>query len=214
MVKWETFYDLILPEVPGVSTDLVKLHLRQTAIEFFEESGVFNVMLDPISVNANIAEYDLDNPDSTVDIAQIKQVWFGSKKLDPTTFDELGQAPDTWMDRKAEEPTNYTQEAQNTIRLFPTPTKSLRNGLRVRVALRPSLTAAGLEDWVATKYIQELCAGVKAVLMEMSNKPWSNPGDGAKYRALYESAKTRATVDANKSFTRGTRVQVQLKRII
>lgn len=212
-MKWSGFYDFVLPELNGVPTDLVDIYLRRAAIEFCEETSVYVADHDPISLIKGISEYDLEPPELETDIVMVKKAWVGNTPLDYISQDTLNQRMSYWPSDEATEPTAFTQQTQTSIIVYPKPTESLRNGLKMKVVLRPKLTATQITDWVATKYIQEISDGAKAMLMAMENKPWSSPSGEAKYRAQFEARKTRATIEAIRSFTRASQ-QVQLKRII
>ena len=212
-MKWSAFYDFVLPELNGVPTDLVDIYLRRAAIEFCEETSVYVADHDPISLIKGIAEYDLEAPETETDIVSVKKAWVGNAPIDYLSQDTLNQRMSYWPADEATQPTAFTQQTQTSIIVYPKPTESFRNGLKMKVVLRPSLNATQIADWVATKYIQEITDGAKAMLMAMENKPWSSPSGEAKYRAQFEAGKTRATIEALRSFTRASQ-QVQLKRII
>ena len=212
-MKWSGFYDFVLPELNGVPTDLVDIYLRRAAIEFCEETSVYVSDHDPVSLIKGIAEYDLEPPELETDIVSVKKAWVGDTPIDYLSQDTLNQRMSYWPSDEAARPTAFTQQTQTSILVYPKPTESLRNGLKMKVVLRPSLTATQLTDWMATKYIQEITDGAKAMLMGMENKPWSSPNGEGKYRAQFEAGKTRATIEALRSFTRASQ-QVQLKRIV
>lgn len=212
-MKWSGFYDYVLPELTGVSTDLVDIYLRRAAIEFCEETSVYVADHDPISLVKGIAEYDLEAPENETDIVSVKKAWVGNAPIDYISQDTLNQRQSYWPADEAEQPTAFTQQTQTSLIVYPKPTIALKNGLKMKVVLRPTLTASGIVDWVATKYVQEISDGAKAMLMAMENKPWSSQAGTAVYRAQFEAGKTRATIEALRSFTRASQ-QVQLKRIV
>jgi hypothetical protein len=212
-MKWSGFYDFVLPELNGVPTDLVDIYLRRAAIEFCEETSVYVADHDPISIIKGIAEYDLEPPEAETDIVSVKKAWVNNAPIDYISQDTLNQRMSYWPADEAARPVAFTQQTQTSLLLYPKPTESNKNGLNMKVVLRPSLAASGLTDWMATKYIQEITDGAKSMLMGMENKPWSSQTGEAKYRAQFEAGKTRATIEALRSFTRASQ-QVQLKRIV
>lgn len=212
-MKWSGFYDYVLPEVTGVSTDLVDIYLRRAAIEFCEETSVYIADHDPISVIKGIAEYDLEAPEAETDIVVVKKAWIENTPLDYISQDTLNQRMSYWPSDEGSRPVAFTQQTQTSIIIYPKPTEPVKNGIKMKVVLRPTLTAKGIVDWMATKYIQEISDGAKAMLMAMANKPWSMPDGAATYRAQFEAGKTRATIEGLRSFTRASQ-QVQLKRIV
>lgn len=210
-MKWSDFYPYVLSECDRVMLDVADLYIRQSAIEFCEETAVYVSDHDPITLIKGINEYDLEAPESETDIVLVKKAWVGDAAIDYVTQDTLNQRSVYWPGETAPRPTAFTQQTQTSLIVFPKPTESLANGLKLKVVLRPSLTATGIADWVGIKYVQEISAGAKAMLMDMVNKPWTSHEGAAKYRAQFEAAKTRATIEGSRSFTRAGQ-QVQLKR--
>lgn len=212
-MKWSAFYDYVLPELNGVPTNLVDIYLRRAAIEFCEETTVYVADHDPISLIKGIAEYDLEAPEPETDIVSVKKAWVEDAGIEYIGQDTLNQRPTYWPGETAPRPTAFTQQTQTSLIVYPKPTESLRNGLKLKVVLRPTLSANNIADWLGGKYIQEISDGAKAMLMSMPNKPWTQPDGAAMYRAQFEAGKTRATIEAQRSFTRASQ-QVQLKRIV
>ena len=212
-MKWSALYDYILPELQGIPNSIVDIYLRRAAIEFCEETCVYSADHDAVSLTAGISEYDLESPESQTDIVSVKKAWVGDAAISYVSQDTLNQRPVYWPSEEAPRPTAFTQQTQTSVIMFPKPTESLRNGLKMKVVLRPSLDATGIVDWMATKYVQEITDGAKAMLMAMPNKPWSQPDGAALYRAQFEAGKTRATIEAQRSFTRASQ-QVQFKRVL
>lgn len=212
-MKWSAFYDFVVPELPGINTDLVDIYLRRAAIEFCEETAVYVADHDPISLVKGVAEYDLEPPEPETDIVGIKKAWVVDAAIEYVSQDSLNQRPVYWPGEEAPRPTSFTQQTPTTVIVYPKPTEAIQNGLRMKVVLRPALKASSIVDWVGGKYLQEIADGTKAMLMAMPNKPWTQPEGAALYRAQFEAGKTRATIEAMRSFTRASQ-QVQLRRII
>lgn len=217
--NWSAIYDFVLPELPGIETALVDHHTRQIAIDFFEETQVWIVDMDVMNLVANTATYALTAPASyttppaasTADPVQIRIMWINGQKMTPTSLDELNEKPTDWTLDTDQYPKGYFQQTQDTFTVYPIPLNSATGGIKAKIALRPSLTAPGIPDWLFTKYVQELALGVKGALMDMVNKPWSSLQGAQKYTTLYEAAKTKATIEGLRSFTRTT-AQIQLAR--
>lgn len=213
----QTFYDFIMPELPGIQPNLVDLYLRLSIIEFCDETQVWVVDSDAIDIVAGTATYQINPPASVTtgaDVSMVKWAWFDGTPLTFTTFEELAQSNITnWADMTAEKPKGYTQPTQDTLTLFPIPTVDYTAGLKLKMALRPSLTSVAIPDWIGNKWIQEFSYGAKAALMAMYGKPWSNPEGAAYYRSLFEAAKTRGVIDSNRNFTRANS-RIQLPRTV
>ena len=58
--------------------------------------------------------------------------------------------------------------------------------LTLNVILEPELTAGELPDCLKNEWLRPIVAGIKARLMEMAGKPWSNPSLSMHHMAVYE----------------------------
>ena len=61
----DVFVPDVLPICPGVSEFLVQRETRNAIIKFCQESRVFRRDLDPVSLVANIYEYEIEVPAGT-----------------------------------------------------------------------------------------------------------------------------------------------------
>lgn len=210
MTAWADFYDHILPDVNGVSTGVVDHILRQVAIDFCEKTCILTEEADLIDVVADTATYTLvplseagGTPPGLVEPYKIKAAWYDGVPLAIAPIDVLNSANGYWGSDTATVATAYTQKQPDEIILYPNPSVSLDEGLRVELIVRPLQDAAELEDWVANRYMECLAYGVKGRLMAQPNRPWTNPEYASYYLGLYTSARAKATIEANTSLTRG-----------
>lgn len=212
MTLWSSFYPYILPEVPNVPEPLLDHAVRKAAIEFCEETALHTIDIAAIDVVAGTASYALDAGDTELDVCMVKFAWLDGKPLPYVSQEFLNdQTGVYWPDTTANRPTGFTQQDQENLILYPKPTENITDGLKIKLVVRPSLTSTGVYDWIAKRFIQEISYGALALLTGMVGKPWSNDAAEAKYRAQFESAKTKATIDAYRSFTRSS-LQIGLSR--
>lgn len=203
MTVWASFYDHILPELNGITPAVVDFTLRDVCRDFCEETGVHATEVTAINVVAGTSAYTLTSPVSGTEPHRIKAAWFNGHPLHMAPEDALNASSDYWPDSTSTEPWAYTQKQPDQIILYPEPDTAVTDGLRVQIILKPTTDSTGLTDWIALRYMRQLAHGVKARLMAQPGRPWTNPDFAAYHNALYESAKTLATIDANRSFTRG-----------
>ncbi len=208
---WSAFYDLVLPEVPGVATALVDLALRRTAIDLCTQSGIYSLTpTSPITVQEEIGDYTLVSPDNQAEPIFVWSVEYiygtsnnvnaSSSTLGPTTLAILEGLADYWRNRVGN-PVAFTQLAPNTLTLFPLPgTNDVPAILLPRIALRPISTATGLADTIANEYMDGIASGAKARLMRMPNKPWTSLGNSQMYQSEYSSARLDAKIAAQRTF--------------
>lgn len=204
---WSALFPFVIPELPGAPEPLVEHYIRQTAIEFCEESQTLQVDIDPVNIVATTGTYSLVAPAAYTfggDPVMIKWAWVNGQQIYPASQEELNKLTEKWSTKTASFVSNYTQLTQDTVTLFPIPDFSSTGGFTAKIALRPSLAATGLPDWHMNKYIQEIATGTKAAMMGMVGKSWSNTEGEQKYAALFASRMTKATVEGQRSFTRTT----------
>lgn len=227
MTLWSAFYPYVLAEVPMAPEPLVDFMLRKAAIDFCEETAVHSIQADAIDVLAGTAVYPLVPPgviiapavtavpDPELDVCMVKYAWLNNQPLPYVSQEILNQQSTTyWRNDTGDKPTGFTQDDQDNLILYPNPTRDYTgtNGLLLTLVVRPSLAATGVKDWIGKRYVQEISYGAVAMLTGMVGKPWSNPEAEQKYTVKFEAAKTKATIDAYRSFTRGAlRVQMSNK---
>lgn len=202
MTDWEDFFDYVMPEVPGIGTDLALMYIRLAAIDFCDKSLVHTVMLDDITLVAGQTTYDIAVPDQT-DLAMVVNAWVGTRTITPKQIDELNQNSIDWQSESGR-PESFTQTTQTSISLYKTPdANNIADALRLRAALRPDIGADGLEDWVANKYVTTIAAGAMARLMSMPKKPWTDLQSAGLKNAMYMQGLNEARIDAKRGFSRG-----------
>lgn len=211
MFTWSEFHPYVLAEVPMAPLPVVDLMLRKAAIEFMEETSLHVIDAPAVNVFANAATYKLDPGDTELDVCQVKHAWFASTPLPYVSQELLNQRLSYWVTETALVPTAFTQQDQDHVILYPIPTVDAPSALNMKLVVRPSLSSTGVYDWVGNRFVQEISYGALAMLCGMVGKPWSSPEGEKKYRAIFESAKTSATIDAYRSFTRAS-LRIALNR--
>jgi hypothetical protein len=202
---WATFYDWVLPELPGATaaTPLVDKAILEICRDFCERSWVHRVELTPIDVVGNTPSYALATSDATnLDVAAVLALWFNGQKLDPKSLDDLPTLFQPQWQTIAGTPEVFTQYDQGHVTLVPMPSTALAGGLRIQAALKPAITATGLQDWIFARWVEDIAKGIKAKLMIMAGKPWSSPDQGSFYQAQFDAACDAANVSAAKAFGR------------
>jgi hypothetical protein len=101
------------------------------------------------------------------------------------------------------EPREYWVQADQSIRIFPTPEE--RTTLKVYAVLKPSRSGTGVEDWIYETWADTLVSGVVARLAMIPNKEWTDVAMATSQKATYERAITTARV---RDF-RGVRLMVR-----
>lgn len=200
MKAWAEFYPDSLPELPGVPLVMLDHWLRQTAIEFCERSRAYVVELAPIDAVAGQMAYPLTLPAET-DLVEVVGVEFADEPLDPRAPGELRREYGNWR-AEIGTPQAYTQRGLDALLLVPAPAAAAAAAIVVEAALKPAAAATGIADWVFTRWREPLVAGVKAKLMAMADRPWTQPDRVPLYAGQFEAAIASATTAANAGFVR------------
>lgn len=201
MTTWASMYDWVLPELSGHQTQMVDLHLRSVSTDFMDYSEIYCYTLATITLVNGTATYTLAGAPAGYDIARIKSMAMGEGRLFPRSEDQLRMMFMNWQ-TAAGPPGYYLQETMNDVRLIPKPDQTFTDGISVRVVLVPTRAATGIEDWIYESWIEVIAAGVKAKLMEMPQKPWTNAVLAAKYANDYRIGRDKARHSAQRGMTR------------
>jgi len=197
MIKFEDMLNDVLPDVPGCTNELAINALRNAAIELYTKSWIYTQACDPQDTVIGQAEYDLDT------FNQYKLIGLVSASIDdaaivPVGVTSLNRSNLRWQDDTGL-PTNYLTYDYTTIRLYPIPDRV--STLNVTVALTPSKTSTGVENFIYDLYSEQLAAGAKARLMLIPNKPFTDNNTSREYRAQFAAAITDAKWRGYKSLT-------------
>lgn len=165
----------LLPEVPGAPDSLAKQAIMRTANEFCWESGVWNEIQDPITIQDNNNQYDLEAP-SGAQIVTIKSIWMINRELVPVTMERLQELIPNWQEATGSDPAYYNCPSDwSVVRIYPIPVGANGSKMTIRATYTPDQFGNYLPKFLVDTFLDELMAGAKARLMLMPGKSWSNP---------------------------------------
>ena len=194
-------YNDVRPDRPGGREARGDDKVRQAAIEFCSESRIHQVLVTPVNLVADQAEYTLVSPEAETDPVAVIWGWANGNPIFPMTKERLATLPLNWRDDTATTPSCFLQPDADTIQLYPKPSAAATAGLRLEIAICPALDATGVADWLGRAYVFDLANGCKALMMESPGKPWSTPDYAMRFRAKFEHAKKEARIAAARSLT-------------
>ena len=99
------------------------------------------------------------------------------------------------------EPECYLLDDEDTLRLLPTPTLALAAGLKVRAAVQPTMSAAGLLDRLVNRYGDVVGYGALFDLMSIPDRPYSSERGAVKYGSFYNDRATDVQIAVNKRYS-------------
>jgi hypothetical protein len=163
---WSDFYDLVLPDVPGCAPAMADMALRQSAISFCEQSLAWKYDHSPIAVLPGVAEYGFVLPPETA-VHMVAYAALDGRELNVG----IGEAEaESWRNLTGRP--EYVSGRNMRLALLPTPDGSAL--LTLKVVLKPSPSAAGIDDGIFDEYREAITHGALARLMLSSRKPYTN----------------------------------------
>lgn len=184
--RWADFLPLLAPHLPGCPDPSLKLYLASTASDFFARTYLWREQIDALYIAPNVVDYDLSADTGLVE--DVISVVYNETALERTDLRLIG------AEKLSEtgEPREYWVQADNTIRVFPTPTE--RTSLKVFAVLKPNRAGTGVEDWIYETFADTIVSGAIAQLAMIPGKEWSDVSLAGMHKGLYERAVTNARV--------------------
>lgn len=195
MKAFSTFYDHLLPELPGCTTAMVDLHLLQVARDFCSKTACWQDNFPTITAQEDTLTYVLDTPEVKSLLVRPLRLTIASElvwsAIDPAADEDQPEfardQPPFSINGDADEIT-FTEQPVGDIVIFG--------------AMRPALNATTLPDLLLNDYLEAMRTGTLSRLMVMGNKPWTDRDLAGVYDAAYGRLATAAAVKAQGGNTR------------
>jgi hypothetical protein len=198
-----SFYDHLLPELPGCTTAMLDLHLLLWAREFCTTGHVWRADFDAVDLVADQPTYDLDASETQSEAVKVIRLTVDDILLYDELWSDDSQA-DTGPKYPAGHPPFTLSDTMLEITLLEDeiPTAAVTGGLEVYGSMRPKATATSLPDFFLQEHVEAMRMGVLSRLMRMAKKPWSNPALAQEYASQYQSLLQFAATNAQRGNTR------------
>jgi hypothetical protein len=196
MKVWSSFYDYLLPDVPGCPMVAMDFALRQSAIMFCIQSLAWRYEHPPISVVVDTDEY-LFAPPADALVHAVLYAEFNDKEIDVNTRPNDMQI---WNWRHSTGTPQYLLGGSTTLTLVPNP--DVEGTLTLTVAVKPADNSIGIDDSIFTEYKDAIVHGAKGRLMMSPKKPYTDPQLAAMHLHEFAVRTTAAGVRAARGFTR------------
>lgn len=186
------WHKLISPFLPGCPNPVMTEYLRETLRDFCEETKLWdNNVLTAISLVANQPTYALTH--ASGEIVHIDHAEMDEVPMQPTSIEILNRHFVNWRHSTTKKPQYYFMpSAGESIQLVYTPSENLADALVVWVSLKPLEAATTVEDFLWSDYRYAIRDGALGQLLQIPNKPWSNPDIGFLREQKYEAARATA----------------------
>lgn len=209
MKLWSDFFDYVAPLLPGADESLMKLHIRNAAIEFCNDTRVATYSL-PVTTVVGQAVYDISLSGADYTPVLINSARVGLRELRPTTKDYLNGTVLGWRNDTGT-PRMFLSDDPYSVQFYPAPDEAFE--VVVELAVKPSRESTGIEDYIFDRYVEAIAHGAVARIASIPQKPYTNPQVAQMASMEFSRAKSNSRTEVYKSFTRvGTKVK--LKRIM
>lgn len=187
MAEWSSWLPDLRIHLPMCPTPLIEHAVKRAAQEFCSKTGVWKALLDErVAVPAYEPSVTL-TPDSNAEIVQTLDLWIDGKALHKTTAEEVLKDHPEWVGEVGF-PKAWIEDEPGVLRLFPTPDVATATGLMARVSLKPSETATGVGDVIASRYRENVADKALSILMAHPGKAWTNMEQAMFRLSLFEAA--------------------------
>lgn len=197
------FHDQLLPELPGCGTAMVNRHLVDTARQFCTDTSAWRATFTPVNLVAAQAAYTLVTGVTDSEVVRLTKLTASSVLLwldrDVTQFNRI--------DEPKYEPNNPPFSLDGALQVITLITDEISAGnvtagLVIEGALKPTLAAATLPDFLLNTYSEALRFGTLSRLMRMAAKPWAAPALAVDYGSEYQKLKNFAAYQGQVGNTR------------
>lgn len=200
-VAFSAFYDHLLPELKGITTAMVDLHLLHTARDFCERSSAWRFAFE-LSAVADEDTYDVSAPELRSEVVRPTKLTIDSVLLWDSDW-MPGNQGDTPKYDRADPP--FALDILNgdlTLLEDEVPTAAGSQNIALVAALKPSFSATTLPDFLKFQHLEALRCGTLARLMQMGGKPWTDRPLATKYDSDYARLVQIAATAAQRGNTR------------
>lgn len=194
---WPAFYPDILMIVPGCPNVVVDHHLRRSAIELCSRSKRLTTDMPAFNTVAGTPTYALV-PGTGMETVQVMQAAIDGEPIDPVRRAEVARIDDWATD--TDTPTRFLMSGDDeTVRLWKTP--NAEYAVELTLAVKPDLTATGIEKWFGDEYNTPIVSGALSSLLALPKREWTDGALSVYHADIFEKGVLKATADADKDGT-------------
>jgi hypothetical protein len=200
---WSYWYPDLVPQLTGCPDPVIDYELRRVAQDFFERTRAWQVIQAPVAIAKAQALVNIVPADPGQELVRIERAWLDGRPINVTSADTLdARFPDDWSTREGTT-TDLVPLSPGVMQLFPLPAAAASTGLKLRLSVRPSDTATGIQDDMAVAWREALACGCRGRLMLQADKPWTNTTMGPLDTSKYEAAVAKANLKAALAYAGG-----------
>jgi len=180
----------ILVDVPTCSIDMVNESVRDVVIDFCKRTKVLRVDADPFYTVIGDSSYTLTPPTDTQIIDVLTLKYNDSVMIKPQLREELDRRSPNWQTLEGT-PNSFLSTRPGEIVFDRIPQEVVV--VRPFVAVKPSQTSQGVDEFIFEEFKKDIKHGVLAFLFSQPNKAYSNPALAAYHESAFERSIMSAT---------------------
>lgn len=194
MIPLSAFFPRLLPSVIGCPEPLAQQALLDSAIEFCGRSLAVTTTLDAVTLREGLASFEVETPTDTT-IAQVLNLWFDGRELEASPYVDA-----TAMSTSNGDPRFFYGEDIDeifNITLMPAPDRTVRSGVIVRAALKPTRSATTVHNVLFERYAPAIVDGALAILMSIPDQSFSDEAKALLMTSRARAGANNARIDAS-----------------
>jgi hypothetical protein len=202
IIPFSTFAPDVAIEVPGCPQPLIEHHAMHAVSLFCKETRRLRETLPAVSVVANQGAYSVTPSSPNFKVVRVENVLLNGEPLAPISESELDAEMPDWRTQTGV-PCLFVWYDEK-LQLVPAPSTAATDALVVRISytLDVSVSQTGFDKLLYQEYSDGLAAGIKARLMAIPGRGWSNPELAAFYQTAFKVAIAKGRLDASGGLTR------------
>lgn len=203
-VALDVFLPQIRLEVAGCPEPVLKNALLKAATDFCTRSLAWNERLAAVTVTDTGFPYTI--PVAAHATLTRLLTAHAPGRLYPTTYADLDAVQD-WPTVKGS-PAHYLFDASGRLIVYPLPSAPVQ--MTLRAAFTAARDATVLEDFLYTRWREELVHGAVAELKSMKDRAWTDLANVPYHATQFEAGVSVATTEARRNLTTaGSAVQMR-----
>jgi len=197
MAFLDDFVPLVRMEAQNVPIFTMRHAILMACREMCENSHIWKETLDPISLVADVEEYDIEQPNE----ARVLMLYSAQCRDKDLDFKTEQQMRGNWRTLTDTHPKILIQENPTTFRLVGIPTETVNEGITgLRAAVQPAIGATEVGDILMDEYAEMISYGALARLQRMPGKTWAQPELSQYYDGLFQGGIGNAKMRAWKGY--------------
>lgn len=215
--SYDTFMPWVLANAPGCPEIAATAALRDSAVQFCEQTLIHQVDHDPVSVIANVADYDLETPVTQTRVFKIMRAWYKGTQLTAVAPDQVTE-PTVYnqsiggYQKKTGTPVGFIHKDADSFSLSPVPDATVAGAITMRVALAPLRNSTTVADFLYQNWGEVISHGALQRILSMVGRPFSNAPAALYHGQLYQIGINQARQQATHGYNRSN-LQMKFRRI-